>query len=110
MPQELAVTIYRLLQEALQFLERHGSALSPFVELRVSEQGYDLDLIDTCTALTDATQLLSNMQARADLFGGRLRLTSSPGGGKCLRSGCVCHCRRWERWPREPSHPTSAGR
>ena len=85
MPQELAVTIYRLLQEALQSLERHGGALSPFVELQVSDEGYVLDIVDTCPALADATELLNNMQARADLVGGRLQVTPAAGGAKCLR-------------------------
>lgn len=85
MPQELAVTAYRLLQGTLQALERHGGTLSPFIELEVNDQGYSLSVVDICPALADSTDWLKNMQARADLVGGRLETMPVAGGATCLQ-------------------------
>ena len=86
MPAELAVTIYRLLQEALYELARQSNVQHPSVELIATAEGYVLEVIEEAGATMEfGTTLLQNMRARADLVGGSLETGPGADGTQYLR-------------------------
>ncbi len=84
MPQELAVTIYRLLQETLYTLQLRGGPSHTRVELMVDD-GYVLEVRAEGLGTELGSTIVDNMRARADLVGGRLELEAHVNGVGCLR-------------------------
>ena len=87
-PAELETTIYRIVQEALTNVRKHGNAKRVIVEvlehdgavqIRVRDDGDGFDP----TAATDGFGLVG-MRERAGLFDGTLKVTSAPGEGTAI--------------------------
>jgi signal transduction histidine kinase len=90
LPDDLALSLYRIVQEALQNSVRHGHARH--VRIRLSRQRGELVLelsddgtgFDPLTSRESGLGLLS-MQERVELFGGSFHLASDPQSGTSLR-------------------------
>jgi two-component system NarL family sensor kinase len=87
MPDDVAIMLYRVVQEALTNIERHASASEVGIRLHQGRQEAQLDLHDNGAGF-DPTHLppgkgigLKNMRERVELLGGQLRLESAPGRG-----------------------------
>jgi signal transduction histidine kinase len=90
LPAEREIAIYRVAQEALSNVARHSQARTVQVSvvfastgfvLRVQDDGQGFAVPDQTTDLASAGHYgLLGMRERAELAGGRLRLTSQPGG------------------------------
>jgi signal transduction histidine kinase len=87
----VALSIYRLVQEALTNIAKHAGARSAVVNLFCSGDSLHLSIIDDGKGFTfDANNYRSsgiglvNMQERADLLGGTLEIDTAPGKGTRL--------------------------
>lgn len=88
---DLAIAIYRIVQESVSNVLRHAGASTVAVSLRVEGDSLALEIRDdgrgfdaeTQAARMDAEPTLGllSMRERARLFGGELSVTSSPGRG-----------------------------
>ncbi len=91
LPAEREIAVYRVAQEALSNVARHAQARTVQVSvhfaggsfvLRVQDDGQGFGVPDQTTDLASAGHYgLLGMRERAELAGGRLRLTSQPGSG-----------------------------
>lgn len=87
---ELAITAYRIIQEALTNIARHSGATHVNVRASTSKENLFLEVEDKgngfdITRLTpDAGSGLSGMRERALLIGGTFRLKSSPASGTTI--------------------------
>ncbi len=93
LPQEVELVVYRVVQEALSNVARHGGASRAEVAL-VAESGELIVTVrddgrgfDPATALDSRQRSLGlfGMRERAALVGGRLSIESSPGSGTRVR-------------------------
>jgi signal transduction histidine kinase len=108
-PENLKVNIFRIAQEALNNVAKHGKAewvdvsLSKNgggIELVVSDDGVGMDL-DIITQTSTTTSLgLTSMRERAELTGGIFSIESSPGKGTTIRA----------YWPTEAEDQPLRGR
>lgn len=87
MPDDVAIMLYRVVQEALTNIERHARASEVVIRLRQTAQEAQLDLHDNGAGF-DPSHLppgkgigLKNMRERVELLGGQIRLESTPGHG-----------------------------
>ncbi|MFP4344526.1 MAG: sensor histidine kinase [Anaerolineales bacterium] len=106
LPDEVAVNLYRMAQEALTNVARHAQAQRVTLRLRASEPDACVVLSvedDGCgftvppqlrTLLADEHFGLCGIQERVDLIGGELQVISAPGGGTTVSVA-------W--WPETPS-------
>jgi tetratricopeptide (TPR) repeat protein len=87
LPQDIALGLYRIAQEALSNIIRHAAAREVRVTLRISSRqarlsvaddgaGFDLDKAHQSGGLG-----LASIEERAGLLGGRCRIASAPGAG-----------------------------
>jgi signal transduction histidine kinase len=86
------MAIFRLFQEAMSNVTRHAEARRAEVSARVSEGCIVLEVRDDGVGVTEE-QLqdegsfgLIGMRERAVLFGGKVEITSDPGGGTRVRA------------------------
>src|SRR6185503_10167221 len=90
-PNDLALCLYRILQEALRNVAKHAqtdrvrvslsAADGREVVLRIADSGVGFDLP---SGRTGPGLGLASMRERARLVGGELHVTSSPGGGATI--------------------------
>ncbi len=95
LPDDVAITLFRAVQEALRNVERHANARSVLVDLifgdvatsvTVSDDGEGFSPPDNLGSLARDGHLgLLGMQERVQLLGGTLELSSTPGAGTRLR-------------------------
>ncbi len=93
-PAEMETACFRIIQEALTNAARHAQAtqvtvsvsISPqYAELTVRDNGVGFDVSSTQhSAIAGGGFGLLGMQERAQLVGGALQLTSTPGVGTCI--------------------------
>lgn len=94
LPFEMAVNLYRVLQECLANALRHGEASKvtvrliashPDILLRVTDDGKGFDVASRLPqALAEKRMGLWSMRERMRLLGGRLRIKSAPGRGTTI--------------------------
>jgi two-component system NarL family sensor kinase len=92
---EVAVNLYRVVQEALSNIARHAAAqrviisltwMTGGLELTIRDDGKGFTLPSTPDALATAGHFgLAGMQERVELIGGRLKIESAAGKGTTLR-------------------------
>lgn len=83
------ITIYRVVQESLTNVRKHSKAAAVRVELRVSDDGIEVEVaddgqgFDPSTTVTSAEKGLglTSMRERAELAGGSFAVQSDPGHG-----------------------------
>lgn len=90
---DLELGLFRIVQEALQNVRKHARARRVWVRVNFSDTGVSLDVSDNGRGfqvpqiedLTGQGKLgLLGIQERVSLFGGRLKVISSPGQGTTL--------------------------
>nr|MBL8410580.1 ATP-binding protein [Dechloromonas sp.] len=83
--ESVALTLYRIVQEALTNVVRHSAAHHCSVRITGNEQEVSLSIEDDGKGLPDAGLVerggLLGMAERVEMAGGRLTLTGSPQGG-----------------------------
>jgi signal transduction histidine kinase len=94
-PSEIEIAIYRIAQEALSNIMKHASTQSAAVSftetdhtliLEIEDNGIGIDEKKARSRKTDNTGMgLLSMKERANLLGGSMQITSSPGKGTKLR-------------------------
>ena len=83
------VTIYRVVQESLTNVRKHSRASTVRVELRMSQAGVEVEVIDdgqgfdlsTAVTSTENGLGLTSMRERAELAGGNFTVQSKPSQG-----------------------------
>lgn len=87
LPQDIALGLYRIAQEALSNILRHAAAREVRVTLRISSRQASLSVADDGAGF-DAGKAhqagglgLASIEERAGLLGGRCRIASAPGSG-----------------------------
>ncbi len=89
MPPATALSIYRIVQEALQNVAKHSGAARAEVRLIRSSGAVDLSVKDSGRGMASASGAsglgLVSMKERARLAGGSLEIESAPGKGTELR-------------------------
>ena len=95
LPDEVAVNLFRIAQEALTNIARHAQAAHASLALRWDGQRLEMTITDDGqgfappAALNDLTTQghfgLAGIRERVELIGGRLTLTTAPGEGTHLR-------------------------
>jgi signal transduction histidine kinase len=89
-PQDVALCLFRVTQEALHNVSRHAQATMVDVSLRQSEAGLELTVTDNGVGFQSAEELqrptlgLSSMRERVRLLGGRMTVQSEPNRGTTL--------------------------
>lgn len=97
-PKHLSIALFRILQEALNNIEKHADAerievslhlLPDRGELKVRDDGRGFDPAEVSVAAAAATKRttglgLSGMRERAELLGGTFTLSSAPGKGTTI--------------------------
>jgi two-component system, NarL family, sensor histidine kinase UhpB len=87
MSEQVALTLYRVAQEALTNVVRHADAGTCQMTLAVDQSGVCLVVCDDgkgVAATMPSGVGLAGMRARLDMVGGRLQLMDNAGGGICL--------------------------
>ena len=94
-PEILRLSIFRIVQEALNNVAKHSKAewvdilltkKSGGIELVVSDDGVGMD-VDHILQTSTATSLgLTSMRERAELTGGKFTIESTPGEGATIRA------------------------
>jgi two-component system sensor histidine kinase UhpB len=84
---EVEVVVYRVAQEAITNVLRHAEAERLRCELRATDAGTELLIVDDGIGRGDATpgSGLRGMRERAVLAGATLEIVSPPAGGTCVR-------------------------
>ena len=88
---ELAIAIYRLVQEGLTNILKHAQATQVDITLERQRNGYRLKLADNGVGISDfrADSLshgIAGMRQRARALGGRFALRTAPGEGTMIES------------------------
>ena len=82
---EVETGLYRITQEALSNARRHGGATRIQVDISEGESAIEASISDNGRGFDPASRSsgfgLIGMQERAEILGGRLQVTSSPGQG-----------------------------
>jgi signal transduction histidine kinase len=94
LPKDVEVGLYRIAQEALWNVEHHAQASHVTVTMTFNENDTGLKIVDDGTGfdLSFATSIstasshlgLLGMQERAELFGGKMEIASTPGKGTSI--------------------------
>lgn len=93
LPEEVEITIYRLVQEGLTNVEKHADASwlnlgvwiqggAVWLRLQDNGRGFDTDVLERFEGIG-----LRNMRERVELLGGDFKLLSKPGQGAILLVG-----------------------
>ncbi|HSF40753.1 MAG TPA: tetratricopeptide repeat protein [Thermoanaerobaculia bacterium] len=86
-PPDLALGLYRIVQEALGNTDRHAGARTAQVTLRATARTARLTIVDDGAGFDPEAARrgggvgLASLEERAELLGGRCRITSAPGSG-----------------------------
>jgi PAS domain S-box-containing protein len=98
-PQDVAINVYRVAQEALANVRRHAGARQatvrlvesyPRLILRVKDDGRGFDVAEGLARAGRTRRMgLASMRERVGLFGGTLRIVSEPGKGCLLAAEVV---------------------
>ena len=82
------VILFRLAQEALVNVEKHSHATTVRIEVRGDAEGFSMRIVDDGVGFVVGPEAtphghlgLAAMEQRAEMAGGRLRVSSSPGTG-----------------------------
>jgi signal transduction histidine kinase len=96
LPEEVRLSLFRVLQEALTNVHRHAGARHVFVSLTAGPDEVMLEVIDDGCGFANPGDLgelihrghfgLAGAMERMGLVGGKLLVDSSPSGGTCLRA------------------------
>ena len=93
LPPGHALTVYRIVQEALTNSLKHASPTTATVALRYDDQSVEVDVRDTGRATPGPTTAavavghgLIGMRERVNLFAGTLNIGENPGGGFAVRA------------------------
>jgi signal transduction histidine kinase len=84
---EISTCVFRIFQEILTNVARHARATRVDVELVVSDERFNLEVVDNGVGIADSdlngrkSLGLLGMQERAMLFGGEVGITGTPGQG-----------------------------
>jgi signal transduction histidine kinase len=84
---EISTCVFRIFQEILTNVARHARATRVDVELVVTDERFNLEVVDNGVGIADAdlngrkSLGLLGMQERAMLFGGEVGITGTPGQG-----------------------------
>jgi len=84
---EISTCVFRIFQEILTNVARHARATRVDVELSVTEERFNLEVVDNGVGIADSdlhgrkSLGLLGMQERAMLFGGEVGITGTPGQG-----------------------------
>jgi signal transduction histidine kinase len=84
---EISTCVFRIFQEILTNVARHARATRVDVELSVTEDRFNLEVVDNGVGIADSdlhgrkSLGLLGMQERAMLFGGEVGITGTPGQG-----------------------------
>ncbi len=84
---EISTALFRIMQEALTNISRHGQATQVVVDLGESEEALTLKIIDNGRGMDEAARSagkglgLMGMRERSIMLGGRLDIISRPGSG-----------------------------
>lgn len=92
LPEDVAIMLYRVVQEALSNIERHARASHVEIEVSQTPQALQLTLTDNGIGFTSEQSSsargigLLHMCERVELLGGVLRLESTPGQGTHIQA------------------------
>jgi signal transduction histidine kinase len=87
---DMALTAYRVAQEALRNVRKHSGASRAFVRMGFGSQGLELEIRDEGKGFDPAIAGwqglgLTSMRERAEMLGGSLEVASRPGDGASVR-------------------------
>jgi signal transduction histidine kinase len=91
-PQDIALCIYRVVQESLRNVARHAGASRTTVDLRYPDYGLEFTIrdngvgFDTGQRRAGMSLGLASMRQRVISLGGRLEIESSPGHGTAVQA------------------------
>ncbi len=98
LPSECAITLFRICQEALTNIAKHAEAdyvmvslnqKKNFITLTIEDNGKGFDLQKALKMAAKGKSLgLLGMQERAELLGGRFKITSNQGHGTLIKATC----------------------
>lgn len=96
LPEEVETVCFRVAQEAITNVLRHGRATRVVIEIRLRDEklelmihdnGVGFDLPDAMKNVTKGNSLgLLNMHERVELIGGQLQIITAPGQGTRIRA------------------------
>ncbi len=92
LPKDVALCLFRVLQEAVTNAVRHGHPRQVTVGLRASDADMRLDIVDDGSGFDPVLAMkgpglgLISMRERLGLVGGELRIESRPGAGTAIRA------------------------
>ncbi len=86
LPDEIEITIYRLIQEALSNIEKHAQANTVTINIWQERQNIKLECLDNGKGFSQTSEILPgigliNMRERLELIGGNFSLESRKGYG-----------------------------
>jgi signal transduction histidine kinase len=94
MPEDLKITIYRILQEGLNNIAKHSRAkrveislcrMGAAIELKIADDGVGIELTDAQSAeMSSCGYGLAGMRQRSELSGGFMRILSESGRGTTI--------------------------
>ena len=92
LPDELAVTVYRIAQEALHNASQHSRASVAMLTFEVTDDGISLEVADNGVGISEDLPTrrglgLTTIRERAITLGGNHEIDSKPGEGCCVKVG-----------------------
>lgn len=92
LPNDMALALFRVTQEALGNVARHAQATQAIVSVAADDCALTLAVEDDGIGITQAARRkagrfgLAGMRSRCEAFGGSLRVVSLKAGGTCVRA------------------------
>jgi signal transduction histidine kinase len=84
-PEKLKLSIYRIVQEQFNNIQKYAGANNVFVSLECNDQQISLSIKDDGTGFDTSKKSegvgLMNIKTRASLYNGKVSIQSSPGNG-----------------------------